>query len=168
MEVRNAMQSRKVRQCSVECSAGAKLSVDHFFHSITRDNGDVQHRKKNLVFPGSAIEHQDGIAGAKDVSKSRLVYSVGTAINLQMDRMDLLRSAARPWDRAWPQGGRGYSNPKQLRQSELFQQGNPLQPVHDRLNAPSRKNEKGAPGLAFETWDPRNQCSMDTHDVTAG
>ena len=84
------MQSRKVRQCSVECSAGAKLSVDHFFHSITRDNGDVQHRKKNLVFPGSAIEHQDGIAGAKDVSKSRLVYSVGTAINLQMDRMDLL------------------------------------------------------------------------------
>jgi hypothetical protein len=44
----------------------------------------------------------------------------------------------------------------------------PLQPVHDRLNAPCRKNAKGAPGLAFETWDPRNQCSMDTHDVTTG
>jgi hypothetical protein len=26
----------------------------------------------------------------------------------------------------------------------------------------------GAPGLAFETWDPRNQCSVDTHDVTTG
>jgi hypothetical protein len=36
------------------------------------------------------------------------------------------------------------------------------------LNAPYRKNAKGAPGLAFETWDPCNQCSMDTHDVTTG
>jgi hypothetical protein len=26
----------------------------------------------------------------------------------------------------------------------------------------------GAPGLASETWDPRNQCSMDTRDVTTG
>jgi len=69
MEVRNTMQSRKVRQCSVERSAGPKLSVDRFFHGITRDNGDVQHCKKNLVFQGSAIEHQDGIAGLKDVSK---------------------------------------------------------------------------------------------------
>jgi hypothetical protein len=36
------------------------------------------------------------------------------------------------------------------------------------LNRRVGKNAKGAPGLAFETWDPRNQCSMDTHDVTTG
>jgi hypothetical protein len=35
-------------------------------------------------------------------------------------------------------------------------------------NAPCRKHAKGAPGLVFETWDPRNQCSMDTRDVTTG
>ncbi len=35
-------------------------------------------------------------------------------------------------------------------------------------NQNQRKNAKGAPGLAFETWDPRNQCFMDTHDVTTG
>jgi hypothetical protein len=69
LKVRNTMQSRKVCQCSVERSAGAKLIVDHFFRGITRDNGDVQKCEKNLVFPSSAIEHQDGIAGSKDVSK---------------------------------------------------------------------------------------------------
>ena len=26
----------------------------------------------------------------------------------------------------------------------------------------------GAPGLASETWDPRNESPMDTHDVTTG
>jgi hypothetical protein len=26
----------------------------------------------------------------------------------------------------------------------------------------------GAPGLAFETWDPRSESPMDTHDVTTG
>jgi hypothetical protein len=36
------------------------------------------------------------------------------------------------------------------------------------LNPLCRKNAKGAPGLAFETWDPRNYCFMDTHDVTIG
>jgi hypothetical protein len=69
MEIRNTMQSRKVRQCSVERSARAKLSVDHLFHGITRDNGDVQQCKKCLVFPSSAIEQQNCITGPKDVSK---------------------------------------------------------------------------------------------------
>jgi hypothetical protein len=40
------------------------------------------------------------------------------------------------------------------------------------LNPLCRKNAKGATGvpwgLAFETWDPRNHCFMDTHDVTIG
>jgi hypothetical protein len=35
-------------------------------------------------------------------------------------------------------------------------------------NQSHRKNAKGAPGLAFETWDPRNQCFLDTLDVTKG
>ncbi len=26
----------------------------------------------------------------------------------------------------------------------------------------------GAPGLAFETWDPRSERAVDTHDVTKG
>jgi hypothetical protein len=43
--------------------------VDHSFRGIAGDNGDVQHGKKNRVFPGSAIEHQDCIAGSKGVSK---------------------------------------------------------------------------------------------------
>ncbi len=41
---------------------------------------------------------------------------------------------------------------------------NPLQ----FLNRAVSKNAKGAPGLAFETWDPCNQCVMNTHDVTTG
>ena len=69
MEVRNTIQSRKVCQCSVERSAGAKLSVDPFFRGITRDNGDVQQCEKGLVFPSSAIEYQDCITGPKDVNK---------------------------------------------------------------------------------------------------
>jgi hypothetical protein len=36
------------------------------------------------------------------------------------------------------------------------------------LNPFCRKNAKGAPGLAIETWDPRNRCFMDTLDVTTG
>ena len=50
-----------------------------------------------------------------------------------------------------------------------------IQSSYANQNAPCRKNAKGAPacpgvpwGLAFETWDPRNQCSVDTHDVTTG
>ena len=43
--------------------------VDHSFRRITGDNGDVQQRKKQRVFPGSAIERQDCVAGAKGVSK---------------------------------------------------------------------------------------------------
>ena len=33
-------------------------------------------------------------------------------------------------------------------------------------NQNQRKSAKGAPGLAFETWDPRNPYLMDTRDVT--
>jgi hypothetical protein len=35
-------------------------------------------------------------------------------------------------------------------------------------NQNQRKKAKGAPGLAFETWDPRNPYLMDTRDVTTG
>jgi hypothetical protein len=35
-------------------------------------------------------------------------------------------------------------------------------------NQNQRNNAKGAPGLAFETWDPRNTYLMDTRDVTTG
>ena len=35
-------------------------------------------------------------------------------------------------------------------------------------NQNQRNNAKGAPGLAFETWDPRNPYLMDTRDVTTG
>jgi hypothetical protein len=31
-----------------------------------------------------------------------------------------------------------------------------------------RKSAKGAPGLALETWDPRNEYLMDTLDGTTG
>src|SRR5258708_24782958 len=31
-----------------------------------------------------------------------------------------------------------------------------------------RKNAKGAPGLDFETWDPRDRDLMDTRDATTG
>ncbi len=42
--------------------------VDQPFRG-TGDNGDVQHCKKDRVFPSSAIEHQDCIAGSKSVGK---------------------------------------------------------------------------------------------------
>jgi hypothetical protein len=35
-------------------------------------------------------------------------------------------------------------------------------------NSVCRKNAKGPPGLAFETWDPRKHWVMDTDDVTRG
>jgi hypothetical protein len=36
------------------------------------------------------------------------------------------------------------------------------------LRSLRRQPSKDAPGLAFETWDPSNQCFMDTRDVTTG
>jgi hypothetical protein len=43
--------------------------VNHSFRGIARNNRDVQQCEKDLVFSRSAIEHQDGIAGSKDLSK---------------------------------------------------------------------------------------------------
>jgi hypothetical protein len=88
------MQSGKVRQCPVEQCAGPKLRqtlrrqkikwnghigdlrlhaiptrMDHSFRGIAGDNRDVQHGKKERVFPSSAIEHQDFVAGSKGVRK---------------------------------------------------------------------------------------------------
>ena len=40
--------------------------------------------------------------------------------------------------------------------------------VQCRPHQTHRETAKGGPGLAFETWDPCNQCFMDTLDVTTG
>jgi hypothetical protein len=42
-------------------------------------------------------------------------------------------------------------------------------PHPEPLVSEKREGCPGVPwGLAFETWDPRNHCFMDTHDLTIG
>jgi hypothetical protein len=43
--------------------------LDHSFRSITGDNGNAIEHEKEGIFPSSAIEFQDLIAGSKCVRK---------------------------------------------------------------------------------------------------
>lgn len=67
IQVHKTIESGKVRQCSVEHRAIARLRVDHSLRGITPDNRYVQQCKKECILH-SAIDRQDCIAGLKNVS----------------------------------------------------------------------------------------------------
>src|ERR1700677_971901 len=101
-EVRNTIQSRKIRQCSIEQFSGAKLRqmlcrqkleldwririlglhappsrLDHSFGCVACNYRNVMPSKKERVFPSTAIKFQDMSAGFKGLDQN---FPYGSAL----------------------------------------------------------------------------------------